>query len=148
MTLTSQYAVLSLLSIFFYSFQVARNSYLDDFNYNISVKEVLDNCEADQAVYTALKLDENGFNITELLDLDQYGIYDELEKLKNITFNFGTVSVLLYEDKYDLGNIQDANCIRNYVVWRENTMLLDLDKYSMYCELEKLQSEHRLILEW
>ena len=55
------------------------------------MKQILDDCQADKSLYQALNMEENGYNITEMLDLDQYGIYDELEKLKNTTFTFPQV---------------------------------------------------------
>ena len=61
---------------------------------DISIVALLDDCKENASLYTALRLEENGFNITEMTDLNQYGFYNELDTLKNTSFEIDEVSVL------------------------------------------------------
>lgn len=62
--------------------------------YNLTVKEFIDNCRMDTALYTAFKFAENGFNISEYLDLDNTPLPDVINGLKNITFNIDPVEII------------------------------------------------------
>ena len=63
-----------------------------DVTYNISIKEAMDICEANETLYYAAQLESNDRNITELLDLEQYGVYDAFDQLTDITFDFSDVT--------------------------------------------------------
>lgn len=70
---------------------------MQDVDYNISIREALESCKHDASLYEAANVEENGFNITELMDLEQYGIYEAIDELKNITVDLGEVEILTPE---------------------------------------------------
>ena len=74
--------------------------------YNISVKGVLNDCENNEALYVAARLEDNGYNITEMLDLDQYGFYDKLDELKNMTFDIDDVSDVANCDRMKVSEVR------------------------------------------
>ena len=63
-------------------------------DYNLTVRQMLDSCENNEALYTAFRLDENGYNITEFLDLDNTDLKEELDKLSNVTFEIDDVEII------------------------------------------------------
>ena len=63
-------------------------------NQTISLRNITRNCEEDKSLYTALNLQSFGINIDELLNLRQYGIDTELERIRNITIDIGDVGLL------------------------------------------------------
>ena len=65
-----------------------------EMEYNISFKECMECCERDCALYEATNLENNGYNITELLDLEQYGFYDAIDELTNITIDLGEIDII------------------------------------------------------
>ena len=68
-----------------------------DSNANISLKTLLNNCNNDEALYTALELEENGFNVTAALDLNQYPLDGLLQNFKDIHVDLGNVVLLTKE---------------------------------------------------
>ena len=59
-----------------------------DPDYNISMKEAMLSCQKNESLYIAASLEQNGVNITEVVDLSQYGIYDLLDYIRNVTIPF------------------------------------------------------------
>ena len=59
--------------------------------FNVSIQQVMEECKADSSLYNAMNLEANGKNITEMLDLEQYGIYDAMDDLADLQFDFSDV---------------------------------------------------------
>ena len=74
--------------------KLLRNEYGSTPPYNLTGRELLESCEQDQAIYTAFKLDQNGYNVSELLDLDNTDLPKYIDQLKNITIDIGTIEVI------------------------------------------------------
>ena len=73
-----------------------------DVDYNISFRDALEHCKDDETLYVASNLENNGYNISELLDLEQYGIYEAVDDLQNVTVDFGDVIFLEESLNYTL----------------------------------------------
>lgn len=63
-------------------------------NLNLTIEELLTNCKKDQALYTAMKLDQFGYNITDYLNLDRYGMNEAINDMKNTSFDIGHVTLI------------------------------------------------------
>lgn len=64
---------------------------------NLTIRELLDDCKEDKSLYTAFNIADNGFNISEYLDLDDTQLPVVIEEFKNITFNIDPVTVITPE---------------------------------------------------
>lgn len=64
----------------------------DDFSYNISMKDTIEECKHNHSLYRAVSAETNGFNLSNLLDLSD--ITDELDELRNVTVELPHVYIL------------------------------------------------------
>ena len=94
---------------------------LEKFNYSISIREVIDDCKNDTALYTSLRLDENGFNVSDLLDLSDTKFYEIVNELKNITVDLGTVTIVTDELNMTMLAIDQALDTINFDSYRDET---------------------------
>ncbi|ELT91940.1 hypothetical protein CAPTEDRAFT_216469, partial [Capitella teleta] len=62
--------------------------------YNISLHQAMLECQQDHSLYAAADVEANGFNISELLDLAQYGIYDIIDQIKETDIHLGELKIL------------------------------------------------------
>ena len=91
--------------------------------FNVSIQQVMEECKADSSLYKAMNLEANGKNITEMLDLEQYGIYDAMDDLADLQFDFSDVEFYSAE-------LNDA-----LLYLDEQLKLVDYEPYKV--ELEK-----------
>ena len=66
-----------------------------ELSYIISGKQLMEKCSEDKAIYTSLNLAENGFNVSQYLDLSDTGIYDSLDDIRSISIGIPYIDIFL-----------------------------------------------------
>ena len=92
-----------------------------EIDYNISIRNVIDDCRNNTALYSALQLEENGFNITELLDELSSVLDENVDELKNITVDIGTVELVTDGLNTSLTNLGEALGAINFEEYENET---------------------------
>lgn len=82
-----------------------------------SLSAIITSLENNEALYTALQMERNGFNVTDLLDLRKYGVYDLLDRLKTLNISIGTPILLTPEMNTTIGGLYGRLSAINFTTY-------------------------------
>lgn len=123
--------------------QVLRASAGNQYTYNLTVKELIENCKNDQSLYSAFQLAENGFNVSEYLDLENTPIPGMIESLKNITFSIGTITIITKEVNDTILAIENQTNSIDFTEYQDELAkpITEIDVHQYTLELYALSDE-------
>ena len=76
-------------------------------NISFDIRETVENCEANQALYTAFQIEKNfpDLNLSKILDLSKYGLDDLFDELRNVNFTLPSIKFMTDGLENDLNKL-------------------------------------------